>query len=79
MVKSKILKYIQLAIGLILFFPVFSWSENITAQNILQWSDEIRNPQKDYRVTARIISQKPDYMTCGSLLLSVYPQMKYGH
>ena len=50
-------------IAAIVFFGVFSvsaWSEGITAQKILQMADEVRSPQKDYKVTARIISQKPN-------------------
>lgn len=34
-------------------------SENITAQQILQYTDEIRSPQADYRVTAKITSKRP--------------------
>ncbi|ACN15122.1 LolF [Desulforapulum autotrophicum HRM2] len=44
-----------------LFFyagPVLS--ENITPQQILQYADEIRSPQADYSVMAKITSQKPN-------------------
>ena len=46
-----------------MFFVCFSYTpgmaENITAQKILQYADEIRSPQTDYRVTAKITSRKP--------------------
>jgi len=42
------------------FYATPVWSEEITAQKILQYADEIRSPQTDYRVTAKITSQKPD-------------------
>jgi len=42
------------------FYTTPVWSEEITAQKILQYADEIRSPQTDYRVTAKITSQKPD-------------------
>lgn len=34
-------------------------AEEISAKQILEYADEIRAPQADYRVTARIISKKP--------------------
>lgn len=59
MTKTQLRKFIRI-IGFICVFPTLAWSEGITAQKILQLADEIRSPQKDYRVTARIISQKPN-------------------
>ncbi len=41
------------------FYVIPALSENITPQQILQYTDEIRSPQTDYRVTATITSQKP--------------------
>ncbi|SDT97265.1 outer membrane lipoprotein-sorting protein [Desulfobacula phenolica] len=43
----------------LLFYYTPVVSETITAQTILQHTDEIRNPRTDYRVTAKITSKKP--------------------
>jgi len=43
-----------------MLFPWAAFStEEITAQKILEYADEIRSPQAAYRVTARVISKKP--------------------
>jgi len=59
MTKTKLRQFIGV-IGFICLFQTVAWSEDITAQKILQLADEIRSPQNDYRITAKIISQKPN-------------------
>ncbi len=56
-------KILRSVIGLacfILFLLTPVAAEELTAKNILQNMDAIRNPQTDYRVTARMISKKPN-------------------
>jgi len=45
---------------LVLFCSTPVLSKTISAQKILQYVDEIRTPQTDYRVTAKITSRKPN-------------------
>ena len=59
MTKTKFQRFIWV-ISFICIFPASAWSEDIIAQKILLLADEIRSPQNDYRVTATIISQRPD-------------------
>jgi len=54
-----ILQFWIFLIFFILFCSTPVLSKNITAQQILQYTDEIRSPQTDYRVTAKITSKKP--------------------
>lgn len=56
--KKLILLLAMVFLCLSLAQAAFS-AEEITAQKILEYADEIRCPQADYRVTAKIISKKP--------------------
>ncbi|WP_289020896.1 outer membrane lipoprotein-sorting protein [Desulfobacter postgatei] len=57
------MKQITMILALIFICSIFPLkiltAEEMTALKILQYTDEIRVPKKDYRVTARIISKKP--------------------
>lgn len=57
--RPIILKYNVIWLVLSLIVPCFSAAEKIDADLILQKTDEVRVPQRDYSVTARLTSIKP--------------------
>lgn len=59
MVRSFFLFCLSLT-SVFFFYTTPVLSENITAQQILEYTDDIKSPGTDYRVTATITSQKPD-------------------
>ena len=58
--NKKILIFLAVMAICMLSIPGIIPAEAITAQKILEYADNIRSPQTDYRVTARIISKKPN-------------------
>jgi outer membrane lipoprotein-sorting protein len=57
--ERKLLKYFVVILTLACVPFAHAGTKSISAEKILQYADEIRAPQTDYMVTARIISRKP--------------------
>ena len=53
------LKFIIIAVSGFFIWSTVASADALTAEKILQNMDAVRNPQSDYRVTARMVSKKP--------------------
>lgn len=56
---TNFLRFLVTAVAGLFIYSTFASADALTAEKILQNMDAVRNPQSDYRVTARLISKKP--------------------
>ena len=52
-------RFMGIAVAVFLNYSTIASANALTAEKILQNMDAVRNPQSDYRVTARMVSKKP--------------------